>query len=168
MHANIGINGSVRALTVAERMMNNGLVVTSTSFVASPGFRMVFTKLPVKGRYMIPEKTTEITNIIIIKTATQPIFDQKFLWASFMILLIVLPIFIPSTIITGKIKRYSVITYIAAKKAPIISTNTPRIIAMDPAKARRIIIIIYGIKYFRDLTAEMKMLFSLLRGLKII
>ena len=59
--------------------MNNGLVVTSANFEASSGFTMVLIKLPVKGRSMIPEKITDTTNMIIIKTDTQPIFDQNFL-----------------------------------------------------------------------------------------
>ena len=53
----------------------------------------------------IPEKITEITSIIIINTATQPIFDQKFLCVRAIVLLIVDPIFMPSTIIIGNMKR---------------------------------------------------------------
>jgi hypothetical protein len=79
MQANIGITGSVKALTIADRIINSGFEVTSTSFEASSGFTIVLIKLPVKGRRIIPENTTDITNIIIIKTATHPIFDQKFL-----------------------------------------------------------------------------------------
>jgi hypothetical protein len=157
----------VSALTIAERMMNSGFVVTSTSLEASSGLTIVFIKLPEKGSRIIPEKITDITNITIIKMATQPIFVQKCLWVSAIVLVIVELIFIPSTIMMGKINRYIVTTYNIAKKAPTISTKIPRTIAMDPANARSTIIIRYGIKYFRDLTIEVNIVFSLSIGLKI-
>jgi len=79
MHAKIGIIGRVRAFIIADSIMNNGLVVTSASFVVSSGLTIVLIKLPVKGRSIIPERITDTTSIIMIKTLTQPMFDQKFL-----------------------------------------------------------------------------------------
>jgi hypothetical protein len=49
-----------------------------------------------------------------------------------------------------------------------MSTKIPRTIAIVPANARSTIIIRYGIKYFRDLTIEIKIVFSASTGLKII
>ncbi len=98
-------SGIVIAPASAERIINNGFLAILTSSGASPGLIIVLIKLPVNGSRMIPESINEITIRIIRNTDTQPRFGQKFLWASAIVLVIVLPILVSSTIITGRIKR---------------------------------------------------------------
>lgn len=75
---------------------------------ASAGSESTLKKLPENGIIISIERIKEITIRIKIKTAVQPIFDQKPLCASLKERLIALPIFGPSTMSTGKKKRYRV------------------------------------------------------------
>ena len=79
MHENNGIRGNVSAPARAERIIKRGFFVILIISEVSPGFTILLIKLPVKGRRIMPEEISEITISKIIKTATQPIFDQKFL-----------------------------------------------------------------------------------------
>ncbi len=76
----------------------------------------------------------------------------------------VLPIWIPSVIITGKMNKEIIIRYNKLNIAPITNTRKPAAITNDPKKASNIRMIRYGIKYLSDPVTEVKIFLLLPSG----